>query len=140
MIDAAEQYLNEHRLQRPHLAGNSMGGFVALELARRGRAETVCALSPGGFWSAGDGLRARAMNRVKRNAAMGRLTRPVTPLVMKSAVLRRRVMRDVAWHGIASAPRMRSSSLTTPSDAPSSMRFRSAMRIGSPRWTRCPAL
>ena len=99
VIDAAEQYLNEHRLQRPHLAGNSMGGFVALELARRGRAETVCALSPGGFWSAGDGLRARAMNRVKRNAAMGRLTRPVTPLVMKSAVLRRRVMRDVAWHG-----------------------------------------
>jgi pimeloyl-ACP methyl ester carboxylesterase len=99
VIDAAEQYLNEHSLQRPHLVGNSMGGFVALELARRGRAQTVCALSPAGFWSVGDGLRARTMNRVKRNAAMGRFTRPVTPLVMKSAALRRRVMRDVACHG-----------------------------------------
>jgi len=33
-----------------------MGGFVALELARHGRAETVCTLSPCGFWLAGDGL------------------------------------------------------------------------------------
>ena len=38
VIDAAEEYLNEHGLQRPHLVGNSAGGFVALELARRGRA------------------------------------------------------------------------------------------------------
>jgi len=29
---------------------------VALELARYGRTETVCTLSPGGFWLAGDGL------------------------------------------------------------------------------------
>ena len=49
VIDAAEEYLNEHGLQRPHLVGNSAGGFVALELARRGRAATVCALSPAGF-------------------------------------------------------------------------------------------
>ena len=59
VIDAAEEYLNEHGLERPHLAGNSMGGFVALELARRGRAATVCALSPAGFWSTGDGSRPR---------------------------------------------------------------------------------
>ena len=55
VIDAAEEYLNEHGLQRPHLVGNSAGGFVALELARRGRAATVCALSPAGFWSTADG-------------------------------------------------------------------------------------
>lgn len=59
VIDAAEEYLDEHGLHRPHLAGNSMGGFVALELARRGRAATVCALSPAGFWSTGNGSRAR---------------------------------------------------------------------------------
>jgi hypothetical protein len=39
------------------------------------------------------------MNRVKRNAAMSRLTRSLTPRVMKSAALRRRVMRDAAWRG-----------------------------------------
>jgi pimeloyl-ACP methyl ester carboxylesterase len=27
VIDAAERYLDEHGLERPHLAGNSMGGF-----------------------------------------------------------------------------------------------------------------
>jgi pimeloyl-ACP methyl ester carboxylesterase len=97
VIDSAERYLDEHGLARPHLAGNSMGGFVALELARRGRAESVCAFSPAGFWS--DALRARAMNKVRRSAAMGRLTRPIIPLVMKSAALRRRGVRDVAWHG-----------------------------------------
>jgi pimeloyl-ACP methyl ester carboxylesterase len=85
VIDAAEEYLNEHGLQRPHLAGNSMGGFVALELARRGRAATVCALSPAGFWSTGDGSLARAANKVHRIAAMCRLTRPAAPLVFKSA-------------------------------------------------------
>ena len=68
-------------------------------LARRGRAETVCALSPERVlvarkWSAGG-----ARNRVERNAAMSRLTRSLTPLVKKSAALRRRVMRDAAWRG-----------------------------------------
>ena len=29
-----------------HLAGNSLGGWIALELARRGRARTVTAISP----------------------------------------------------------------------------------------------
>jgi pimeloyl-ACP methyl ester carboxylesterase len=98
VIDAAEAYLNEAGLDRPHLAGNSMGAFVALELARRGRAESVCALSPAGFWS--DALRARAMNKVRRNVAMGRLTHPFIPLALKSAALRRLAMRYVvAWHG-----------------------------------------
>ena len=50
MVDAAERYLDEHGLARPHLAGNSLGGWVAIELARRGRAASVCAFSPAGFW------------------------------------------------------------------------------------------
>ena len=57
VVDAAERYLDEHGLDRPHLAGNSMGGYMAIELARRGRAATVCALSPAGLWSdLGSGL------------------------------------------------------------------------------------
>ena len=61
VVDAAERYLDEQGLQRPHLAGNSMGGYVAIELARRGRAATVCALSPGGFWSLGDGFQSSSI-------------------------------------------------------------------------------
>jgi pimeloyl-ACP methyl ester carboxylesterase len=37
-----------------HLVGNSLGGFVALQLAERGRAESVVALAPAGGWAQGD--------------------------------------------------------------------------------------
>lgn len=37
-----------------HLVGNSLGGFVALHLAARGRARSVVALAPAGGWAQGD--------------------------------------------------------------------------------------
>jgi pimeloyl-ACP methyl ester carboxylesterase len=97
VVDASERYLDEQELDRPHLAGNSMGGFVAIELARRGRAASVCALSPAGFWS--DDLRKRSRKKGRRNVALGRLMRPLTPLMMKSSIVRRRAMRLAAFHG-----------------------------------------
>lgn len=42
-------FLDELGLGRPHVAGNSLGGWIALELARSGRARSVTALSPAGF-------------------------------------------------------------------------------------------
>ena len=95
VIDAAEHYLDDHRLERPHLVGNSAGGFVAIELARRGRATTVCALSPAGFWSTEDGSWDRAANRARRVAAMCRLIRSVAPLTLRSATVRRLALRSI---------------------------------------------
>ena len=37
-----------------HIVGNSLGGYVALQLAARGRARSVVALAPAGGWAAGD--------------------------------------------------------------------------------------
>jgi pimeloyl-ACP methyl ester carboxylesterase len=51
IADALEGLLDDHGIERAHIAGNSMGGWLALELARRGRASSVVALSPGGAWS-----------------------------------------------------------------------------------------
>lgn len=99
VIDAAEHYLDERGLDRPHLAGSSMGAVMAIELARRGRAATVCALSPSGLWSSGDGLQARAFKRIRRNLALGRLMRPACPLIFRSAFMRRTALRDIALHG-----------------------------------------
>lgn len=99
LVDSAERYLDERGLERPHVAGNSLGAYMAIELARRGRAATVCALSPPGLWSPGDGLQARAFKSLRLNLALGRLTRPVAPLMSKSAVLRKFGMRDAAVHG-----------------------------------------
>jgi pimeloyl-ACP methyl ester carboxylesterase len=38
-------------LDRPHVAGNSLGGLLALGLGRAGAARSVTALAPAGFWS-----------------------------------------------------------------------------------------
>jgi pimeloyl-ACP methyl ester carboxylesterase len=103
VIDAAEEYLDENGLLRPHLVGNSLGGFVAIELARRGRASTVCALSPAGFWTDGRGSasRAAAGRKVQKIAIMSRLAVPVGPLIFKSAAVRRISLRflNSARHG-----------------------------------------
>lgn len=44
------QFLGEQQLNRPHVAGNSLGGRVALEAGAAGDARSVTALSPAGFW------------------------------------------------------------------------------------------
>jgi pimeloyl-ACP methyl ester carboxylesterase len=44
-------FFAELGLARPHLAGNSMGGAIGLELARRDAVASVCAISPAGFWT-----------------------------------------------------------------------------------------
>jgi pimeloyl-ACP methyl ester carboxylesterase len=44
------QELAQRKIERPHIAGNSLGGLLALELARRGVAASVTAFSPAGAW------------------------------------------------------------------------------------------
>lgn len=51
LIGAVEAFLDQQGLARVQLAGSSMGGGIALELARRGRADRVTAFAPVGFWS-----------------------------------------------------------------------------------------
>ena len=47
---AVGELLDELGLTTAHVAGNSSGGWVALELGRSGRARTVTALAPAGLW------------------------------------------------------------------------------------------
>lgn len=50
-VEAFEQFFAAQGLQQPHVAGNSMGGAIALELTRRGSARSATAFSPAGFWT-----------------------------------------------------------------------------------------
>ena len=43
-------FLDDQGLDRPHVAGNSLGGLVALAAAANGHARSATALSPAGFW------------------------------------------------------------------------------------------
>jgi pimeloyl-ACP methyl ester carboxylesterase len=54
LADAVERAMDDAGLGTAHLVGNSLGGFVAFQLAARGRARSVVALAPAGGWRAGD--------------------------------------------------------------------------------------
>ena len=50
LADGIEAMLDSAGVDRAHIVGNSLGGWVALELARRGRASSVVVFSPAGAW------------------------------------------------------------------------------------------
>lgn len=52
--DAVERAMDEAGFETAHIVGNSLGGYVSLQLAARGRAESVVALAPAGGWARGD--------------------------------------------------------------------------------------
>ncbi|GFH34773.1 alpha/beta fold hydrolase [Streptomyces pacificus] len=69
-------------VQRPHVAGNSLGGLLALELGRQKLVRSVTALSPAGFWSQaerryafGTLLAMRRGARLVPEPVLGRLSR-----------------------------------------------------------------
>ncbi|MGY1814962.1 alpha/beta fold hydrolase [Blastococcus sp. SYSU D00820] len=98
LTDDAERFLDARGLDTVHVAGNSMGGWMAVELARRGRARSVCALSPAGFWEPGD-TDSPGRARLRRLRLVARSTAAVAPLGMRFGPVRRLAMRDVARHG-----------------------------------------
>ena len=56
-------------VERPHAAGNSLGGAVALEMARQGAARSACVLSPAGFGTMREGHWARSVLLSARRGA-----------------------------------------------------------------------
>ncbi len=54
LADEVERALDAAGIEQAHIVGNSLGGFVALQLAARERARSVVALAPAGGWAQGD--------------------------------------------------------------------------------------
>jgi pimeloyl-ACP methyl ester carboxylesterase len=98
LTDATEALLDHHGHQSVHIAGNSMGGWMAIELARRGRARSVCAFSPAGFWTPGGPDETRATRTIRRLGHLSRAIQPLAPVAFRSAAVRRIGMRDIATH------------------------------------------
>lgn len=51
LVDGLEAELDRAGLDRVHVVGNSLGGWLAIELARRGRARSLVLFSPAGAWT-----------------------------------------------------------------------------------------
>lgn len=83
----------ERGIERPHLAGNSLGGWVGLEMGRAGWAASVTAISPAGLWRAPLGQRPGRDTR-----ALGRRLRPLVAAAIMVPPLRRRMLSTFAAH------------------------------------------
>jgi pimeloyl-ACP methyl ester carboxylesterase len=97
--DAMEGRLDELGVGRAHLVGNSMGGALVLELAKRGRALSALALAPGGGWAPESGEADRLARLFARQRQLARTFAPIVPAVIKNPLLRRLAMHDVMYHG-----------------------------------------
>ena len=91
LADAVEREMIGAGFDTAHLAGNSLGGWISLELARRGRARTVTAISPAGLqharekqWGAGI-LRGMRWLAAERACARGAAAQPRHPLAARRA-------------------------------------------------------
>jgi pimeloyl-ACP methyl ester carboxylesterase len=69
LAGAVAEFLDGLGLAGAHAAGNSLGGGVALQLARMGEARSACLLSPAGFVNEREGRYARAMLMQSRRTA-----------------------------------------------------------------------
>jgi len=63
IVDVVERMMDEAGFQTAHLVGNSVGGYLALRLAARGRARSVVALAPAGGWAHDDDTLAPTLAR-----------------------------------------------------------------------------
>ncbi|HEX5618603.1 MAG TPA: alpha/beta hydrolase [Solirubrobacteraceae bacterium] len=86
LADAVVQFAAELGIERPHVAGNSMGGGIALALGATDRVRSACAVSPIGFANDREALYARALLATTR--ALATTLAPVAEPICRPRVMR----------------------------------------------------
>jgi pimeloyl-ACP methyl ester carboxylesterase len=95
---AVEAAMDAAGLATAHLAGNSLGGHLALHLAARGRARTVVALAPAGGWARDDGS---WRDVLAAQGALARQARPLAPHAEAVVATPEGRRRATAWQTAA---------------------------------------
>ena len=81
---AVEQWMDSLAIPQAHLVGNSLGGWVILELAAQHRALSVTALCPAGIWKP---ISKRSLT-IDQGRLLTRLAKPLLPLLMANERIR----------------------------------------------------
>jgi pimeloyl-ACP methyl ester carboxylesterase len=95
LADAVERAMDEAGFELAHIVGNSLGGHVSLQLASRGRAQTVVALAPAGGWAPGDQSYEDLLSFQSSMQDLARMATPHARAVLASAEGRRRVTQYI---------------------------------------------
>lgn len=108
-----------------HLAGNSLGGWVALEVAAAGHAATVTAIAPAGLW------RGRLAPKPETARWLARLALPLLEPAMRPEWARRLFLRSIAAHPERIPPEQAAALVRTYAQAPGFTAVNRAMRAGA---------
>ncbi len=92
LAEALRDQLDALGTPRPHVAGNSLGAWVGLELGRIGAARSVTCLSPAGLWRGPIGP------SKSRTREWARRLRPLVGLGLRVPPLRRRALTTFSAH------------------------------------------
>jgi pimeloyl-ACP methyl ester carboxylesterase len=104
MTDAVERDMDAAGFATAHLVGNSLGGWIALELAKRGRARTVVALSPAGGWTAGSPQEQRIVRSIHMGHRLNRWAAPRARAMMRRGLWKRLMYSQAMAHPERLAP------------------------------------
>ena len=98
LADEVERAMGRARFQTAHLVGNSLGGYIALQLASRGRARTVAALAPAGGWGPGDETYKRMLRLQSTMLEAAKAVAPHAEAIVASPEGRRRATGLITTH------------------------------------------
>ncbi len=90
IVDAIERAMDQAGFETAHIVGNSLGGYVSLQLAARGRARSVVALAPAGGWARSDQSLRETLEFFGEMQEVLRAAAPHAEAIMASAEGRRR--------------------------------------------------
>ncbi|MEA2479001.1 MAG: hypothetical protein QOJ07_923 [Thermoleophilaceae bacterium] len=89
---AVLELVDEIGIERPHVAGCSLGGWVALQIALEGHARSVTAIAPAGLWARPLGPRPSVGRSLARAAS------PLLPTLLAGDGARRLALSNVMAH------------------------------------------
>ncbi len=82
VLAVVEEAMDEAGFDAAHLVGNSLGGYLALRLAARGRALSVVALAPAGGWEEDDPTVDEMLGRFEAIREQVRAALPLAPALL----------------------------------------------------------
>jgi len=104
LVDAVERDLDDLGWERAHIVGNSLGGWVTLELAKRGRALTATGISPAGGWEPGSREEQRLEKYFRQSHRALQLVAGHVEFLVKRPRLRAIALRDLGSYPVKIPP------------------------------------